>query len=71
MLKPYILIYLNGKPYNCSLDLFLLDLLVYLDINLNSNIIEYNSEIIQNVSLKKIILQEGDRVEIVTMVGGG
>ena len=71
MLKRYILIFLNGKPFNCTPNLLLSDLLSYLDINLNSIIIEYNNEIIQNRLLSEILLKQGDKVEILTMVGGG
>ena len=52
-------------------DLSLEDLLVYLDINSSSIIVEYNSEIIQNALLNQIILRHGDKVEVLTMVGGG
>ena len=71
MLTNYIVIQLNGKPFNCKYNLLLKDLLVYLNVNPYSNIIEYNDEIIQNSLLKETILQSGDKVEIVTMVGGG
>ena len=71
MLTYYISIYLNGKPFNCMPDLSLEDLLVYLDINSSSIIVEYNSEIIQNALLDQTILRHGDKVEVLTMVGGG
>lgn len=71
MLTSYISIYLNGKPFNCMPNLLLGDLIVYLNINLSSAIVEYNNEIIQNVLLNKTVLRHGDKVEILTMVGGG
>lgn len=52
-------------------DLLLGDLIAYLNINLSSIIVEYNNEIIQNVLLSKTVLRHGDKVEILTMVGGG
>ena len=71
MLTCYISIYLNGKPFNCKPNLLLEDLLVYLDINSNSIIVEYNNDIIQDALLNQIVLRHGDKVEVLTMVGGG
>lgn len=71
MMNQYILIYLNGKPFNCRTNLLLKDLLDYLDVDINSSVIEYNSQIIQNLFLHRINLFEGDKIEIVSIVGGG
>lgn len=71
MLTSYILIKLNGKPFNCVPNLSLKDLLVYLNINICSTIVEYNSEILQQATLENIILKDGDRLEFLTAVGGG
>lgn len=71
MLTHYILIHLNGKPFNCVPNLLLKDLLVYLDINLNSIIVEYNNKIVENTLLTQIVLRHGDKVEVLTIVGGG
>ena len=71
MTNQYILVYLNGKPFNCKFNLLLKDLLDYLDISMNSSVVEYNNQIVQNSFLNKIILHQGDKIEIVTIVGGG
>jgi len=71
MLTKYILIQLNGKPFNCSKDLQLSDLLLYLNINIDSTIVEYNGEILKESLCKKIILKDGDNIELLTVVGGG
>lgn len=71
MLTNYILVYLNGEPLNCLPDLSLKDLLIYLDFNLSTIIVEYNSSIIQITSLNQIKIKSGDKVEVLTMVGGG
>ena len=71
MLTDYILIQLNGKPFNCFPNWSLKDLLVYLDFNLSSVVVEYNYEIVQATSFAKIFINSGDKVEILTMVGGG
>lgn len=71
MFTNYILIQLNGQPFNCLPYLSLRDVLSYLDFKLDSVIVEYNSEIISNSSLDDIVLVSGDKVEVLTMVGGG
>ena len=71
MVKNYIFIYVNGKPFNCSKNFSLKDLLLYLDINLNSNLVEYNGEIVQNPLSGEFILRQDDKIEVVTIVGGG
>lgn len=71
MLTNYILIQLNGQPFNCSPDLSLKDLLVYLGLNLATVVVEYNYEIVQSNSFNKIVLVSGDKVEVLTIVGGG
>lgn len=71
MINQYILIYLNGKPFNCRKNLLLKDLLDYLDVNISSSVIEYNRQIVQNLLLDRINLCEGDKIEIVSIVGGG
>lgn len=71
MTDQYILVYLNGKPFNCRTNLLLKDLLDYLDISINTSVVEYNSEIVQHILLNKIRLYQGDKIEILTIVGGG
>lgn len=71
MLTDYILIQFNGQPLNCLPSLSLKDLLIYLGFNLSSIIVEYNYEIIQSTSFNKVIISSGDKVEVLTMVGGG
>ena len=71
MLTKYTLIKLNGRPFNCSENLLLSELLMYLNIHIDSTIVEYNGEIVQEVSLSEISLREGDNIELLTVVGGG
>lgn len=52
-------------------NLLLSELLIYLDIVNESNIVEYNSTIVPEPSWNKIILKQGDKIELLTMVGGG
>nr|YP_007878177.1 thiamine biosynthesis protein S [Calliarthron tuberculosum]AGA63788.1 thiamine biosynthesis protein S [Calliarthron tuberculosum] len=71
MLTDYILIQLNGNPFNCVFGTSLRDIVLYLDLNVDSIVIEYNLEIIANIDLDKTIVMSGDKIEIVTIVGGG
>ncbi len=61
----------NGKPVKCLPKTKLPDLLTELDLNPRLIAIEYNGEIIHKEYWNETILQEGDRLEIVTIVGGG
>lgn len=47
------------------------DLLTYLNFDLTSIIIEYNREIVSIDSLNEVIISSGDKIEVLTMVGGG
>lgn len=71
MLTNYILIQLNGRPFNCSPGLSLQDLLTYLDFDSDSVIVEYNGEIIQNTIFNSIAIVSDDKIEVLTIVGGG
>ena len=67
----YITIQLNGEPFNCLLSMSLKDMLDYLDINSESVTIEYNCEIVSDDYCSQTFLKDGDRIEILTIVGGG
>ena len=71
MLTNYIAIYLNGRPFNCAPDLSLKDFLEYLAFDINSVIIEYNRQIVPTVSLYSIMVKPDDKIEVLTIVGGG
>lgn len=71
MTNQYILVYLNGKPFNCKSNLLLKDFLDYLEISMSSSIVEYNNQIVQNISFNTVMLHQGDKIEILTIVGGG
>lgn len=71
MLTNYILIKLNGEPFNCSPNMSLEDLLIYLSYDVSSIIVEYNRAVVQNTSFNQIIISSGDIIEVLTIVGGG
>nr|YP_009315434.1 Thiamin biosynthesis protein S [Yamadaella caenomyce]SCW23889.1 Thiamin biosynthesis protein S [Yamadaella caenomyce] len=65
----YILI--NGEPFYCMQVMSVWQLLLYLNIDCNTNLIEYNNEILDYDRLKKVMVKPSDKIEIVTLVGGG
>nr|YP_009314001.1 Thiamin biosynthesis protein S [Hommersandiophycus borowitzkae]SCW22255.1 Thiamin biosynthesis protein S [Hommersandiophycus borowitzkae] len=71
MLKQNFNIQINGRPFHCSHNITIHDLLSYLLIDIQSNIVEYNNEILDQSQFTSIILKENDKIEIITLVGGG
>ncbi|NEO98382.1 MAG: thiamine biosynthesis protein ThiS [Symploca sp. SIO2E9] len=61
----------NGKPHNCHPQIPLLQLLEQLDLNPRMVAVEYNGEILHRQFWFETKMQEGDKLEIVTIVGGG
>ena len=71
MITDYVLIYVNGKPFNCSPNLSLEDLVSYLGFDMSSIILQYNGKVTPDLMWDKIIVMSGDKLELVTIVGGG
>lgn len=67
----YITLQMNGEPFTCQQDISLQDILDYLEINKAHVIVEHNQEIIQYQEIDRIILKDGDELELMTIVGGG
>ena len=61
----------NGEAFSCTSPIFLNQLLEYLDFNVKTIIVEHNSKIIDKKILNSIKLKSQDKIEIVTIVGGG
>ena len=61
----------NGKKVDLNRPTALLDYLEGLGVNPRAVAVEHNGEIIPRTSFTRVTLHEGDRVEIVRMVGGG
>ena len=64
-------IQLNGDPYKINTGTNLNELLNRLKIQKNNIAIELNGEIVEKNKYPKIILNKGDKVEIVHFIGGG
>lgn len=61
----------NGELHTCIESTLLPELLIQLNLNPRLIAIEYNGEIIHRQCWQKTQMQSGDRLEIVTIVGGG
>jgi sulfur carrier protein len=66
-----ITVQVNGKPVSCPPQTPLPEMLIQMGFNPRLVAIEYNGEILHRQHWEKTQLQAGDRLEIVTIVGGG
>lgn len=61
----------NGKQVELPTATPLLDYLRTLGVDPRAVAVEHNGEIVERARFETIVLDEGDQVEIVRMVGGG
>ncbi|HEY0831860.1 MAG TPA: sulfur carrier protein ThiS [Candidatus Dormibacteraeota bacterium] len=61
----------NGKPVELAGPTPLLDYIDQLGVNPRAIAVEHNGQILDRAAYASTTLREGDRVEIVRMVGGG
>ncbi|MDZ8238786.1 MAG: sulfur carrier protein ThiS [Nostoc sp. ChiQUE01a] len=66
-----ITIQINGESRSCLSETFLPDLLQQLGFNPRLVAVEYNGEILHRQFWLETKVQSGDRLEVVTIVGGG
>ncbi len=66
-----ITLQVNGEIHNCPSPINLPELLTHLDLNPRLVAVEYNGEILHRQYWTDTRLHDGDRLEIVTIVGGG
>lgn len=64
-------IQVNGEPQTCTAAIPLPELLTQLELNPRLIAVEYNGEILHRQYWADTKMQSGDRLEIVTIVGGG
>lgn len=62
---------LNGKKYYSNRALNLSDLIKYFNCNAKLFILEYNGLICNKNYWERILVSDLDKIEIVTIVGGG
>jgi sulfur carrier protein len=61
----------NGEPRTCPIHTPLPQFLELLNLNPRLVAVEYNGEILHRQFWDRTLMQGGDRLEIVTIVGGG
>ncbi|PHJ63521.1 hypothetical protein VF14_36435 [Nostoc linckia z18] len=66
-----ITIQINGESRGCLSGILLTDLLQQLGFNPRLVAVEYNGEILHRQFWPETKIQSGDRLEVVTIVGGG
>jgi sulfur carrier protein len=62
---------LNGNEYHTEHEVTINELLNYFNYNTSLIVLEYNNLICEKKNWNKIVLQNHDRIELVTIVGGG
>ena len=67
----YLTIFINGDPFNCESSMSLSDILEYLNVDINSVVIQYNNEIIDKSRFDSLNFNNNDCIEVITIVGGG
>ena len=63
--------FLNGHEYVINSELTILELINYFNYNTSLLVLEYNSLICNKKNWNKIYIKNNDKIEIVTIVGGG
>ena len=61
----------NGENHSCKAPITLPELLTQINLNPRLVAVEYNGEILHRQFWSETQLQNSDRLEIVTIVGGG
>ena len=61
----------NGESHSCKSPITLPELLTQINLNPRLVAVEYNGEILHRQFWPETQLQNSDRLEIVTIVGGG
>ena len=62
---------LNGQNYYSKKPINLLDLITYFNYNDSLLVLEYNNLICNKKKWNQTFIQNNDKIEIVTIVGGG
>jgi thiamine biosynthesis protein ThiS len=63
--------FVNGHEFYTDVDITLSDLITYLNYTASLFVLEYNNSICNKIQWNKIFIKNKDKIEIVTIVGGG
>ncbi len=66
-----IMIYLNGQEKSLGSAASLSELLSHFSINPNTVVVEHNEQVISRETFKDVLIEDGDRIEVLHFVGGG
>jgi sulfur carrier protein len=71
MNSKYCTVQINGEPFHSVKNMSVKKMLIYLDIDTTFSLIEYNNEILDDDQLHRTLLKQNDKLEIISIVGGG
>ena len=63
--------FLNGHEYYTQYNITLFELITYFNYNLSLLVLEYNNLICNKKDWNNISIKKNDKIEIITIVGGG
>ena len=63
--------FLNGQKYFIDSELTILELIKYFNYNALLLVLEYNNSIFDKKNWNRTFIKNNDKIEIVTIVGGG
>jgi thiamine biosynthesis protein ThiS len=63
--------FLNGETYYIQHNINILELINYFNYNTSLLVLEYNHLICNKKNWENILIQNNDKIEIVSIVGGG
>ena len=63
--------FLNGQEYYTNHDLTILEIIEYFNYNNSLFVLEYNNLIYNKKKFNSISIKNNDKIEIITIVGGG
>ncbi|MCM2372147.1 sulfur carrier protein ThiS [Aporhodopirellula aestuarii] len=66
-----IAIHVNGKEVEIEREMSIEELLQTVEVPKNYLAVEVNEDVVAKEDHGKVMVNEGDRVEVVTLVGGG
>jgi len=63
--------FVNGDEFYTEIDITISDLIYYFNYTTSLFVLEYNNSICEKTQWNRIIITNNDKIEIVTIVGGG
>jgi sulfur carrier protein len=63
--------FLNGQNYYTEHEFTILELISYFNYNTSLLVLEYNNLICDKKNWNQIVLKNNDKIELITIVGGG